>query len=76
MEVINGRFGKQVPDDLSKRLREMADEVDKGYITGMIVAYIGDGDYSFIFGTSLSESILLAALMQQESIDRMRKWHD
>jgi hypothetical protein len=73
MEVIDGRFGKQVPDDLSQRLRELADEVDKGYITGMVIAYTGDGEYSFMFGTSLSESILLAALMQQESIDRMRK---
>jgi hypothetical protein len=72
MKVIDGGFGKQVPDDLSKRLREMADEVDKGDITGMVVAYICDGDYSFIFGTSLSESIVLSTLLKQSSIDRMR----
>jgi hypothetical protein len=73
MKVIDGGFGKHAPDDLSERLREMADEVDEGEITGMIVAYVHKGNYSFMFGTSLSESILLATLMQQESIDRMRK---
>jgi len=72
MEVIDGRFGKQVPDDLSQRLRELADEVDKGYITGMVIAYIGDAEYSFVFGTSLSESIVLSTLLHQSSIDRMR----
>ena len=71
-EVIDGRFGKQAPEDLSQRLRELADEVDKGYITGMVVAYVGDGEYSFVFGTSLSESIVLSTLLKQSSIDRMR----
>lgn len=72
MNVIEGGFGRQAPDDLSQRLREMADEVDNGDISGMVVAYIYKENYSFVFGTSMSESILLAALLQQQSLDRMR----
>ena len=73
MRVIEGGFGRQAPDDLSERLREMADEVDDGDINGMVVAYVYKGNYSFVFGTSLAESILLATLLQQQSIDRMRE---
>jgi hypothetical protein len=72
MKVIDGGFGKQAPDDLADELRQLADAVDRGDISGMIMAYVYKGDYSFAFGTSKAESILLAALMQQQSIDRMR----
>ena len=73
MKVIDGGFGRQAPDDLADELRQLADAVDEGDISGMIIAYVYKGEYSFAFGTSKAESILLAALMQQQSIDRMRK---
>jgi alkanesulfonate monooxygenase SsuD/methylene tetrahydromethanopterin reductase-like flavin-dependent oxidoreductase (luciferase family) len=72
MKVIEGSFGKQAPSDLSQRLRELADEVDEGLITGMIVGFVHEGNYSFLWGASLSESLILAALLQQTSIDNMR----
>ena len=72
MEVIDGGFGKHAPDDLADELRELADAVDSGDISGMIIAYVRKGEYLFTFATSLSEAVLLAALMQQQSIDRMR----
>lgn len=73
MKVIDGGFNKSTPDDLSGELRQMADDVDSGDISGMIVAYIHKGNFSFVFGTSLANSVLLAALLQQQSIDRMRE---
>ncbi len=72
MRVIEGSFGKQAPSDLSQRLREMADEVDNGKITSAIIGYVYEGNYNFLWGASLSDSIILAALLQQTSIDNMR----
>ena len=72
MKVIEGSFGKQAPSDLSQRLREMADEVDNGQITSAIIGYVYEGNYNFLWGASLAESIILAALLQQTSIDNMR----
>ncbi len=72
MKLIEGNFGKQAPSDLSQRLREMADEVDNGQITGVIMGYVYEGDYNFLWGTSLSEAVVLAAMLQQLSIDHMR----
>lgn len=72
MNVIEGGFGRHAPADLADELRELADAVDIGDISGMIVAYVRNGEYLFTFATSLSEAVLLAALMQQQSIDRMR----
>ena len=72
MKVIEGGFGRQAPSDLSQRLREMADEVDKGKITSAIVGCVRDDNYHFLWGASPAESIVLAALLQQISIDNMR----
>ena len=72
MKVIEGSFGKQAPADLSQRLREIADEVDKGLVTSAIIGYVRDENYHFLWGASLHESIILAALLQQTSIDNMR----
>ncbi len=72
MKVIEGSFGKQAPSDLSQRLREMADEVDSGQITGVIVGYVYEGDYNFLWGTNLGEAVILSAMLQQLSIDNMR----
>lgn len=66
------KFGKRAPEDLAQRLRELADEVDEGKITGMVVAYVHEDQYQFMFGASLSEAIVLTTLMQQTNIDRMR----
>ncbi len=72
MKVIEGKFGKHAPSDLSQRLREMADAVDEGKITAAVIGYVYEENYHFLWGASLAESILLSALLQQTSIDNMR----
>ena len=72
MKVIEGGFGKQAPSDLSQRLREIADAVDEGRIPSMVMGYTCDGEYAFLWGASLHDSIILSALLQQSSIDNMK----
>ena len=72
MKVIEGSFGKQAPTDLPQRLRELAEAADAGHVESAIVGYVYDGNYNFLWGASLSESIILAAMLQQTSIDNMK----
>ena len=72
MKVIEGSFGKQAPADLAQRLRELADEVDAGDVSSAIVAFVRGEEYRFLWGASLIESMTLATLMQQTSVDNMR----
>lgn len=72
MKVIEGGFGRQAPLDLAQRLRELADSVEAGDTSAAIIGYICDGEYRFLWGASLLDSMTLATLMQQTSIDNMR----
>lgn len=64
---------KKPPSDLSDVLRKIADQADAGEVTDLIVAYHLNGNREFIYGTSLNDSLILATLLQQNCIDRMRK---
>ncbi len=71
MKLIKGQFGDRAPEDLSTRLRELADAVDNGEVTSLVAAYIDGDNYSFLFGASLRDAIVLTALLQQRNYGRM-----
>ena len=63
---------KRPPSDLAAHLREMADLADEGRLTEAVIAYTADGCYSFTYGASLSQCLVLSILLHQNCIDRMR----
>jgi hypothetical protein len=62
-----------MPPDLPEILRRLADDVESGAITSMIVAYVQDGNYEFLWPSSLIESMTLTTIAQQTAIDRFRR---
>lgn len=50
----------------------MADRVDAGEITDVVIGYVMNGNYEFTYGASISECIVISTLLQQNCIDRMR----
>lgn len=62
-----------LPADLPARLREMADDVEAGRVTAMVVAYVYDGHYEFLWPSSKLDSMTLTTLAHQAAIDRMRR---
>ena len=72
MKVIEGGFGNRAPSDLSNVLREMADAVDRGEITGLVAAYVHNDEYLFTYGTSMSQAVVLSSMLQDQSIQRMK----
>lgn len=62
-----------LPPDLPARLREMADDVEAGRVTAMIVGYVFDGVYEFLWPSSLNDCLTIATLAQASALDRMRR---
>ncbi len=63
---------KKPPNDLSKQLRALADQADAGSLTDMVLAYCVDGGYEFLYAASLHNCLVMAAMLNQNCIDRMR----
>ena len=61
-----------LPADLPRRLREMADDVESGRVTAMVVAYVFDGSYEYLWPSSLNDSLIISTLAQARAIDRYR----
>lgn len=72
MKVIEGGFGNRAPSDLSNVLREMADAVERGEITGLVAAYVHNDEYLFTYGTSMTQAVVLSSMLQDQSIQRMK----
>lgn len=51
----------------------MADDVEAGRVTAMVVAYVYDGHYEFLWPSSKLDSMTLTTLAHQAAIDRMRR---
>ncbi len=62
-----------LPDDLPGRLRELADWVEKGIVTQMVLGFAVEGEYEFLWPSSLHDSVVLCSMMQQQAIDNMRR---
>jgi hypothetical protein len=61
-----------LPPDLPERLRELADHVESGRVTAMVIAFARDGEYQFIWPSTRADSVVLAGLAHHQSIERMR----
>jgi hypothetical protein len=63
---------KALPADLPQALRNLASRVECGEVTEMVIAYVAGDEYEYMFPSSLTESLLLATLLQARCIDRYR----
>ena len=63
----------KLPADLPGRLRQMADDVEAGSVTAMVVGYVCDDKYEFMWPSSLIESLTIATLLQASALDRFRR---
>lgn len=64
---------KRPPSDLAAVLRDMADRVDAGAITEMLVVRVENGSYEFMYGASLADSIVMASLLLHSCVERMKR---
>jgi len=71
--VVTLKTLPQLPPDLPARLREMADDVESGRVTAMIVGYVCDGCYGFLWPSSMTDSLTIATLAQASALDRLRR---
>jgi hypothetical protein len=61
----------KLPDDTGKQLRALADRCDRGEVDSLVIA-LAAGDYEFLLPSSLSDSLVLSALLQERCIDRFK----
>lgn len=66
------RLIKRAPGDLAETLRRIADQVDSGEVSSANMVYVANGNYEFVFASSLSDGVVMSALLHQNCIDRMR----
>ena len=64
---------KAPPSGLAKRLRELAVLADEGKLVSACVVYILDDYYGFTYAASLNDCLVMATLLQQNCVDRMRR---
>ena len=64
---------KRPPSDLAARLRKMADDIDAGLLTDIVIASVTSGNYEFTYGASLLDCLVMSDLLHQSCIDRMRR---
>lgn len=63
---------KAAPNDLADILRDLADRVDSGAITGMVIAHTEDDNYHFHYSASKNDCLIMATFLHQNCIDRLR----
>ena len=73
--VIEAKFGARAPADLAPRLREIADQIDRGDVGGFIAVYTDgkDGDYNFVWASSLFNAVGMSAMLHHEALRKMRR---
>ena len=64
--------GPKAPADLSQKLREYADAVDRGEIVDFVGAYVQDGEYRFMYGASIKDCLVMATLLHANCVQRYR----
>lgn len=62
-----------MPADFPDVLRSLALLVEKGEITEMVIAMVHNDGYSFIWPSSMADSLVLTTLAQATAIDKLRK---
>lgn len=72
MNIVKLDARPKAPNGLADDLRALADAVDKGECTGAVVASVKGGEWEFIYADSLVDCLVMATLLQQKCIDRLR----
>lgn len=74
LNVIEGGFGKTPAQDsdLAKCLRDVADAVERGEVTELVMAFIHGDNYVFEYCAPFSGGVVLATMLQANCLDRMR----
>lgn len=73
MTLVELKPPSPLPPDLPAQLRALADRVETGLVTEMVIGWVERGDYSFLWPSSLNDSLILATLLQATAIDKYRK---
>ncbi len=72
MKLVVATFGDKAPAGLADDLRALADSVDRGEVTKVVVGASGS-DYEFIYGASLQDCVTLSALLHWRCMRRMEE---
>ncbi len=73
MKVIEGTFAHRAPEGLSTTLRDLADRVDAGQVTDMVIAYVDADCYEFVYAASKINCIAMSSMLQRQCLDRMKQ---
>ena len=68
--VVEAKFGSQAPDDLSVKLRAVADAIDRGEVTALVAGMVRGNEFEFIHGTGVSKGMELATLLHASALRR------
>ncbi len=60
----------RLPSDAAAQLRKIADSIDAGETTELCAAMVTNGSYEFLFVSSLTDSLVLASLLQHRCVER------
>lgn len=71
-EITQVKFGKQPTPGLAEDLRRMADAVDRGEVTDVVMCFIEGGCYCYLWAASRFDSAGMTAMAHQQALDRMR----
>lgn len=64
---------KRPPSDLAARLRGLADAADRGDLTDMVICYAELDEFGFLLGTSKTQGIAMATMLQAHALEAMRR---
>ena len=62
--------GPRAASDLSPRLRELADAVDRGEIVELVLGCVRGGEYELMFSAPLTGGLILASLLHRRAVDK------
>ncbi len=66
-------FGKKAVPGLAADLRRMADAVERGEVTDVVMCFVEGDCYCYLWAASLFDSVGMTALAHRQAIDRMRR---
>lgn len=58
--------------ELVKTLREIADAAERGEAVDLVAAYTHANEYKFVYGASLTDSLVLVSLLQSRCVERFK----
>ena len=70
--IVEFKAPPRAPPDLADKLRGWADQVEAGEITGLVLAYLCNDNYEFIYADSLINCLIMADMLHDNCLDRMR----